>query len=124
MAVAIALALSVLLFCVLYVWSRFAYTFEQAHLRIEWRLPPNLPFNSTRVAYDQIAEIRPFSWRADASGIGQIWGNLPSRGSLIVRLRPKGLRRGVLCKLWLSPGDTRAFVEAMASRGVPVEHVA
>jgi len=106
------------LFYVLYLGSRFTYTFERDHLHIRWRLPGGLPFGSRRIPYTRIEEVRPFSWRLDAAGFGELWGNLPSRRGHVLILSASFLRRGPYRKLWITPSDFAEFTADLARRGV------
>ena len=108
----------------LYAGSRFTYAFEAAHLRIRWCLPGGVPFRSRRIPYERIVEVRPFSWRLDATGFGEIWGNLPSRGAYALILSPSFLRRGPLRKLWITPSDFTRFAQDLARHGVSGTHAA
>jgi hypothetical protein len=76
------------------------------------------------VRYERITEIRPFSWRLDATGFGELWGNLPARQPWVLILLPTLFRRGPYRKLWLTPPDSAAFVESLGHHGVRVVHAA
>jgi len=113
-----------LLLYTLYLGSRFTYNCEADHLYIRWRLPGGLPFGSRRIPYSRIEEVRPFSWRLDATGLGELWGNLPSRKGHVLVLSPGLLRRGPYRKLWITPSDFTAFAEDLARHGVRSAHAA
>jgi hypothetical protein len=112
------------LYCSLYVWSRFTYAFDETALNIRWRLPGGILFGARRVSYELMAEFRPVSWRRDASGFGELWGNFPARQPYVLILRPSFFRRGPFRKLWLTPQDPAAFASHLASQGVRAAHAA
>jgi hypothetical protein len=116
------LLFAALVYCALYIWSQFTYTFEESCLRIRWRLPGGIPFNTKTLSYDQITDIRAFSWHTDATGLGAIWGNFPSRRALVLVLSPRPWRRGFLRKYWLTPQDGSTFVEDLFRHGVDSTH--
>lgn len=106
---AIALGLFAALFLFFYTFARFSYETTRGHLCLRWRLPGGIPYWSRRVPLVNIAEVKRCGGFGDLLPTCDIWGNLPSKRGVIIRLH-----RGWIRRVFVTPDDPESFAKELS----------
>ena len=107
----IFLAICLILFSILYVFSTFTYHISNTALSIQWRLFRYIPFNSREINIEEVLEVRRFDLSKDLLVGTQIWGNLLIRKGVVLVLK-----RGFFRHAYVTPKDPDNFIQEMKAR--------